>query len=197
MRRRIMDGESHPIFWGAVQVIYVATAIFVGVEFGWKAGVTCFLVPICIYLGGFLISAAVLLVVNLFVYGVVEGFTRTGGWLHQTLSNTKERRKRRKQAQVICQRCGLRTDALTVEEALALSEDDIHAVAWATRETGRRSAENLAHILADPESRELLSDGLPRLYQETTKAEAKLRAQVTLVTKRAMVAKAVKILLQK
>ena len=85
MRRRIMDGESHPIFWGAVQVIYVATAIFVGVEFGWKAGVTCFLVPIFVYLGGFLLSAAVLLVVNLLVYGVVEGLTRTGGWIHQNI----------------------------------------------------------------------------------------------------------------
>lgn len=195
--KRILDGNSHSVFWGIVEFVYIATAIFVGVEFGWKAGVICFLAPICVYFGGFLISATFWLAVNLFVYGVVEGVTRTGGWLHQTLRNTKERRKRRKQAQVICRRCGLRTDALTAEEALALSEDDIHAVAWATREAGRGSAENLAHILADPESRELLSDGLPRLYLETAKAEAKLRAQVTLVTKRAMVAKAVKILLQK
>ena len=85
MRRRIMDGESHHIFWGAVQVIYIATAIFVGVEFGWKAGVICFLVPICVYLGGFLISAAVLLVVDLLVYGIVEGFTRTGDWIRRKI----------------------------------------------------------------------------------------------------------------
>lgn len=85
MRRRIMDGESHPIFWGAVQIIYVATAIFVGVKFGWKAGVACFLVPICVYLGGFLISAAVLLVVNLLVYGIVERLTRTGGWIRRKI----------------------------------------------------------------------------------------------------------------
>ena len=159
-----MDGESHPIFWGAVQVIYVATAIFVGVEFGWKAGVTCFLVPICVYLGGFLISAAVLLAVNLLVYGVVEGLTRTGGWIHQTFRNTMERRKRRKQARAICQRCGLPLSALPPEEALVLSEADIQTISWAAYKSNQATAERIAHVLADPAARQLLPN-IPELLR--------------------------------
>lgn len=129
--------------------------------------------------------------------GVCLILINTVEWLTDVFRQTRRSKADRREAKRVNARCGLRSDALTAEEALALSEDDIHAVAWAFREVGQGSAENLAHVLADPKSRELLSDGLPRLYQETTKAEAKLRAQVTLVTKRAMVAKAVKILLQK
>lgn len=135
--------------------------------------------------------------VLLTVVGVWLILINTVEWLTDVFHQARRSKADRRETKRINARCGLRSDALTVEEALALSEDDIHAVAWTTQEAGRGSAENLAHVLADRKSREHLSDGLPRLYQETAKAEAKLRAQVTLVTKRAMVAKAVKILLQK
>lgn len=178
MRRRIMDGKSHSVFWGIVEIVYIATAIFVGVEFGWKAGVICFLAPICVYLGGFLISAAFWLAVNLFVYGVVEGFTRTGGWFHQTLRNIKERRKRRKQSQAICRRCGLRTSALTPDEALAFSEEDIQTISWAAYKSNQATAERIAHVLADPAARQLAPDAFTNLQGEAMKDIRALRTRL-------------------
>ena len=185
MRQWLQDHVEHPVRWGIVLLVHFFVAIRLGVEDGWILGVLyAFVLPfflvVCFFAAwvGSLGVAVAVSAVALPFYAIPCAIGLILEWIGGLILNARERRKRRKQAQAICRRCGLQTDALTVEEALALSEEDIQTISWAVYKSNQATAERIAHVLADPAARRLTPDVFTNLQDEAMKDIRALRTRL-------------------
>ena len=178
MRQWIQDNVEHPVRWGIILLLHFSLAIVLGVEYGWILGLLyAFVLPVFLlvifivtWVGSLGVAVAVSAVVLPF-YAIPCAIGLPLEWIWGLFLRARERRKRRKQARAICQRCGLRSDALAVEEALALSEEDIQTISWAVYKSNQATAERIAHVLADPVVRQLLP-GIPEHLQSCLTTDA-------------------------
>ena len=99
------------------------------------------------------------------------------------IARIRQRLERKRQVRDICDRCDLPPKTLSEQEALSLTNRDIKAIAWLSCIKGQNSASKVAHVLADPNTRELQPGLADDLYRQMEETEAIFRGMLLFILK--------------